>query len=382
MLKPSLLQKSLFLAASCLFLVSCRHVAPLSQSDSLRDFSLELIATHEIPTGTLFNDVEFGGISGMDHISGDDYVLLSDNRGGERGKPRFYTIRLDYEQDGFKKATLLTQHFMKQPDGSYFSDKEKTVDPEEIRVAANGNYYWSSEGNWHKDPNRLYQPFVREMTPEGTHVRTLETPAMYQYVDNKTTGGINNKMFESLAVTENGKFLYVANEDSLAQDGPMTLLTHGSVIRFTKMETQSGKALAQYAYSLPAIPVAPVVEGGSADNGLSGMVAINDNEFITIERAYAKGKGNTVRLVHAHIDSHVTDVIAMESLAGKSYTPIRKKQLLEMPIRYRGIKVDNIEAITWGKRLRNGNRTLILASDNNFNPAQVTQFLVFEVIER
>lgn len=369
------------LSTAC-FLVACGGSGSGDEvAQSERAFELKLIGTYEIPTGFKFNEVEFGGISGIDHQSGDTYVLISDDRGGERGTPRFYTMTLDYDLDGFKKAEILTQRFMKQPDGSYFSSKSRTVDPEEIRIAPNGNYYWSSEGNWHADASQRYQPFVREMTPDGSYVRTLETPAMYQYVDNKTTGGINNKLFESMALTENGQFLYVANEDALAQDGPITSLNNGSVVRFTKLDTRSGKPVAQYAYTLPPIPVAPV-EGGFADNGLSGMVNINDREFITIERAYAGGKGNTVRLMRAKIDHEVTDVSRMDNLAGKSYTPIKKTLLLEMPLTYQNVKIDNIEAITWGKKLRNGNRSLVLAVDNNFNPVQVTQFMAFEVIDR
>jgi hypothetical protein len=42
--------------------------------------------------------------------------------------------------------------------------------------------------------------------------------------------------------------------------------------------------------------------------------------------------------------------------------------------------VDNIEGISWGPKLANGHRSLILVSDNNFNPDQRTQFLAFEVM--
>jgi hypothetical protein len=38
--------------------------------------------------------------------------------------------------------------------------------------------------------------------------------------------------------------------------------------------------------------------------------------------------------------------------------------------------------MTFGPRLANGNRTLIFASDDNFNRNQINQFLVFEVIEK
>jgi len=43
--------------------------------------------------------------------------------------------------------------------------------------------------------------------------------------------------------------------------------------------------------------------------------------------------------------------------------------------------IDNIEGMTLGKTLENGNKTIIFVSDNNFSNKQKTQFLVFEIIE-
>ena len=45
--------------------------------------------------------------------------------------------------------------------------------------------------------------------------------------------------------------------------------------------------------------------------------------------------------------------------------------------RHLGIPLDNVEGMTFGPRLADGRRTLLLVSDNNFAPAQFTQFLLF-----
>ena len=42
--------------------------------------------------------------------------------------------------------------------------------------------------------------------------------------------------------------------------------------------------------------------------------------------------------------------------------------------------MDNIEGASFGPNLPDGNRSLVLVSDNNFTPVQVTQFLAFEVL--
>ncbi|MDP2867182.1 esterase-like activity of phytase family protein [Methyloversatilis sp.] len=343
------------------------------------DFSLRVIGEQRIATGTLFEGVEFGGISGLDRAADGRYWAISDDRGGERGTPRFYNLSLDYDAAGFNGVTLNSQTFMQRPDGSTFPSNARTVDPEGIRMAPNGNLYWSSEGNWSGNAASRYQPFVREMTTSGAFVREFATPAMFNYVDNATTGGRSNKLFEALTVAPGGT-IWTANEDALVQDGPLTSVSNGSVVRVTALDPVSGAAGAQYVYELPPIPV-DAVPGApfGPDNGLPELLAISDTQFIAVERAFAFGVGNTIRLTLAEIMPDTTDVSSFTSLIGATYTPMRRELLLEMPIAFEGITLDNIEAISWGHTLANGNRTLVLAADNNFSGTQVTQFIALEV---
>ncbi len=346
---------------------------------------LRLIGSYSIPTGTMFNGIEFGGISGIDKAADGTYYAISDDRGGERGTPRFYNLSLDYNETSFNGVTINSQTFMKRPDGSNFPSTSRTVDPESIRVAPNGNLYWSSEGNYNANPSLRFNPFVREMTTSGEYVRQFNTPAMFNYVDNTSTGGRNNKLFEALTVGNPMGTVYVANEDAIVQDGNITTLTSGSVVRITALDPTTGNAYKQYAYELPKIPVnaAPGAPFGP-DNGLSEMLAINSSDdsiqsFIMVERAFASGVGNTIRLVESRITNQTTDISSFSGLSGATYTPMTKKLLLELPITYKGVTLDNVEGISWGKTLANGNRTLVLAVDNNFSTTQTTQFLAFEV---
>lgn len=343
------------------------------------DFSLRVIGATSLPTGTQFQGVEFGGISGIDRAADGSYWAIADDRGGERGTPRFYNLSLDYDAAGFNGVTINSQTYMQRPDGTTFPSNARTVDPEGLRVAPNGNLYWSSEGNWNANAASRYQPFVREMTTSGVFVREFATPAMYNYVDNATTGGRNNKLFEALTVTPDGT-IYTANEDALVQDGPITSIGNGSVVRLTALNPVSGAAGAQYAYELPPIPV-DAVPGApfGPDNGLPELLAISDTQFIAIERAFAFGVGNTIRLTLAEITADTTDVSSFASLTGVDYTPMRRTLLLEMPITYEGITLDNIEGVSWGKTLANGNRTLVLVADNNFSATQSTQFIALEI---
>lgn len=354
-------------------------IALLAGGAQAADFSLRVIGATSLPTGTLFQGVEFGGISGLDRAADGTYWAIADDRGGERGTPRFYNLSLDYDAAGFNGVAINSQTYMQRPDGTTFPSNARTVDPEGIRVAPNGNLYWSSEGNWNANAASRYQPFVREMTTSGVFVREFATPAMYNYVDNASTGGRNNKLFEALTVTPNGT-IYTANEDALVQDGPLTSVSNGSVVRLTALDPVSGAAGAQYAYELPPIPV-DAVPGApfGPDNGLPELLAISDTQFIAIERAFAFGVGNTIRLTLAEITADTTDVSGIASLTGADYTPMRRTLLLEMPITFEGITLDNIEAISWGKTLANGNHTLVLAADNNFSATQSTQFIALEI---
>ena len=47
-----------------------------------------------------------------------------------------------------------------------------------------------------------------------------------------------------------------------------------------------------------------------------------------------------------------------------------------------GIPLDNVEGMAFGPDLADGRRSLVLVSDNNFAPAQFTQFLLFAFSEK
>jgi len=343
--------------------------------------SLRLVGTTSIPTGTLFEGVEFGGISGLDRAADGTYWAISDDRGGERGTPRFYNLAIDHDTNGAVSVQVRKQVLMQREDGTSFPATARTVDPEAVRVAPNGDLYWSSEGNWSTTAGAMYQPFLRQMTPDGRFVHEFAVPSAYRYVDNATTGGRSNKLFEALAVTPDGT-VYVANEDALIQDGPLTTVQAGSVVRVTAMDPATGKPKGQYAYALPAIPVdAPAGAPFGPDNGLSELLAVGNRQFIAVERAFASGIGNTIRLVLTEITDSTTDVGAIDTLAGATYQPMTRRVLLDMPITWQGIKLDNIEGLSWGRTLANGNRTLVLVADNNFTAAtQATQVIVLEVV--
>jgi hypothetical protein len=174
-------------------------------------------------------------------------------------------------------------------------------------------------------------------------------------------------------------------ESALTEDGPIATTTAGTVARFTKFDG-NGKVLGQYAY--PVDPIQAVPKGKNADNGVSEILALDDNRLLVLERSGVEGADGIwtlyIRLYQAEVGD-ATDVAGMAALAGADYRPMRKRLVLDLSKlpelgSPRLPKIDNIEGVSFGPDLPNGHRSFVMVSDNNFNPEQITQFLAFEVL--
>ena len=66
----------------------------------------------------------------------------------------------------------------------------------------------------------LIQPFMREITPTGTHVREYLLPANFQIAANDT-GPRGNAVFEGLTITPDRSKTVVIAEGALFQGGPV-----------------------------------------------------------------------------------------------------------------------------------------------------------------
>ncbi len=349
-------------------LTTVATIAAASAATAEAPFKLSFLGSQEIATGETFNGVEFGGISGLDRAPDGTYYALSDDRGGSGRAPRFYTMDFDIDQNGFNGVSIQSQVNLQRPDGTPFPTDQNTVDPEGLRVAPNGNLYVSSEGNFSSDPANLFQPFVREYQTDGTFVREFNLPTNYNYVDGATTGARNNRLLEALAVSPGGT-VTVGNEGALVPDGPTSSATETSTVRLTTFDGPTGEPTAQYGYILPA--------GGF---GLTELLALDETRFLALERNFIGGVGNTVNLTLLDILPTTTDVSAIDALDGATFEPLMREVLLTITPEFLGVRNDNLEAITFGETLDNGNPTLIIASDNNFNPnGQRSLFLAFEL---
>ena len=332
------------------------------------DLSLTFLGQQTLPFNASFAGTPVGGLSGVDFdpVSG-RYIAISDDR-SQNAPARFYDLDFQVSSSGFTGVSVTGVTTLKQPDGSLYP--ALAVDGESIRFAGAGKFVYSSEG----DANRFLPPFVREGNlADGSFSNDYVLPGYY--TPTADAGIRNNLALESLTFSTDGTQLVTATESALKQDGPIASLTNGANTRILVLGADSRAPLAEYVYVTDAIPTAPV-PGGSADNGLVELLAYAPGKYIAMERAFAAGVGNSVRLYTIDLTG-ATNVLAEGDLDAVAYTPVTKTLLLDLATL--GIRPDNIEALTFGETLDNGKRSLFLVSDNNFSSGQIQQFLAFQV---
>ncbi|OQP88443.1 hypothetical protein BTR14_00870 [Rhizobium rhizosphaerae] len=325
-----------------------------------------------IPTGTVIDGVELGGLSGLDFDPATGhFIAISDDR-SEKAPARYYELAIDADSAGIHDVTVLKRVTLQDKDGKPFAPK--MVDPEAIRFSKAG-IAWTSEG----DAKQLLPPFVREMNADGSFRREFVLPAGFAPLADKSAGIRDNLAFEGLTFLPSGD-LVVGTEETLNQDGPIADLLHGGLSRLIRYDADSGAPKAEYAYTIAPIPQAPSDEKGWKDNGLSEILALDDHRLLAVERGFAKGFGFNIKVYMIDL-SGATDISGIASLA-KAETPvIPVRRSLVMDMRAFGLTPDNIEGMTLA-RGKDGSDLLIFVSDNNFSPEQKTQFYAFKVLKK
>lgn len=365
--------------------------------------TLNYIGQQIVPTSASFRGLPVGGLSSIDYVPATGrYLAISDDR-SDRGPARFYELALDLAKfrrsatPGDAGVSWVNMTTILDLDGQPF--RRNGVDPESLRLDTKRNLiYWSNEGQ--RTSVGFQNPTVRRMTVDGKPAGEFPVPGYYNPVG--SAGGLaagdvgvyNNLAFESIAITPDGKTLWTMSENGLAQDSLPTAVGRGSRARMLSFDLDTGKAGAEYVYEVGPVPFAPARAGDFATNGVPDMLALSAHEFIVIERAYAVGAvtpgiaaltkqptSNTIKLYR--IDTRgATDVSGWHSIKGRDVVPVKRTMLLDLSSLKNDdgsvLAVDNIEGLTLGPVFE-GKRTLILASDNNFNPAQFTQFIALTI---
>ena len=338
--------------------------------------------------GWTFNGVIVGGISGLTLANDGSFFGICDDKGENVNPPGvLYNLNINLDQTGIHGVDVVGIVPLKTPDGSPYASG--SIDAEDVLWIPTG-FIACSERD--QDNN----PWIRQFSHDGTFLSEVPVPDKFVPAfdgDTQVRGVRTNLSFEASTLTPDYATLYVMNEEALVQDGDVATATAGTPVRLIKYDMSGATPVekAEYVYITEPLFVAPP-EGKSGDNGVPGMVYVghitSKLDLIVMERSYVSGAGNQIVLFGVKFDD-ASNVMGIDTLANpaspQTVSVLKKTPLLIISdnpdLTQIDFDPDNMEAISLGPRLPNGHYTLIVASDNNFNPKyQRNVFAAFEII--
>ena len=266
-----------------------------------------------------------------------------------------------------------------------------------------------------------YGPSVYEFSRTGTLVRVFQTPGnlvpragaagAVNYVADRdggqNAGRQDNRGFEGLAITPDGKKLYAVLQDPLVNEPAPNNGRNGRNLRIVVFDNDRhsptyGASVAQYAYQLePQADVAAriLAAGGVArptdprqgrNIGLSAIIALNDHEFLVLERDN-RGIGVDDPAGAGTVGSKrifKIDVLGATDISNRALpndgnlggavppiVPVTKLpdvfiDLAANTVLPNGKQVEKWEGITIGPQLKNGWYLILAGNDNDYSVTQ------------
>lgn len=267
-------------------------------------------------------------------------------------------------------------------------EAQRTLDAEGLAPAPNGHWFVASEG----DRRGQTRPVagIHEYTRDGRFVRSLPLPAAYVGTDGSEPSGMRlNLSLEALSVSPEGRWVFGVLESSLLQDGPAATVDRGAIVRMLVYDLRNRVAPPrEYAYLTDTMPRPDGWTPTDGDAGVVDVLALSETELLVLERGYVvedatptSRRENTIRMYQVGLD-RAAEITGRYSLV---QTPpealLRKRLVLDLAtvasrLNERLRRLENFEAIAFGPRLPDGATTLLLISDDNFSPSQVTAMVV------
>lgn len=356
--------KNIFWLALFLLMVSCTEKKTMNLK-----FYGEFIVQDSLKLGDDF----IGGLSGIDYVNDTLFFVVDDPN-----KPRLLKAKLEGVDIDNLKVNFLETMYLKDSTTSFYN--EHYLDLESILVdQKTGRIYLTSEGSI----NNSKEPVLFSVNRFGRNPQKTELPNYLTEIDNH----FHNKSFESSCLAYSKKGFWFTTEEPLRRDGELADFNEtNSPLRFSYYDFKEKHITKQFVYPLGKIDLKP--NGNVKINGVTALLEYEENKFLVVERAYVSGYGsygNVVKIFNAEIDKMTADVRSIDRLLGQEFTAMKKELILNLSdVKEKlteGI-IDNIEGITFGPKLPNGNRLLIVVADDNFQKfgRQLNQFLFFEQI--
>jgi hypothetical protein len=394
--------RSLLLATLCL----CVFLPAKAEIRLLAEGEISATALDQSHLTGLLEDGETpkaqeGGFGGAIAYSGHEhrYYAVPD-RGPGAGETsyieRLYVldIRLNKGDKGFHLVPRITAtHLLKDQAGHFLtgdasafdnvnSETSRRRDSEALRVSPSGTSVFIADE---------YGPFVEEFDiSTGKLMRNVAIPNKFhidfpskylrEELNRNLVGRQSNRGLESLAITPEGDRLVAMIQDPLIQDcnhDPDRKLV-GNHNRILEINLKSGN-VKEYVYPLE-----------DPKNGVSEILAVNDHQFLVLERDSKSGSEAKDKRLHLIDLNGATDVHGYKSLSESGLVEeeaagaphpvyVHKRPFLDiLQFGIQGIP-EKFEGLTFGPLLEDGRLMLILSTDNDFSKTENTRFFAFAI---
>ena len=259
------------------------------------------------------------------------------------------------------------------------SEASLRFDPEGVRVSACANTIFVSDE---------YGPFLYEFSlHNGKRLRSIPLPNKFVIdlpsatpateLAGNVFGRQSNRGMEGLAISPDGSRLYGIMQSPLIQDGGLdaSLSRVGINTRLLEINLDTG-AVREFLYQLD-----------SRSNGISEIVAVNDQELLVLERDGRVGAAATYKKIVKISLAGASDIrnVAQLPTTGTpaGIAPVAKQAFIDMLNPTFGLAgasfPEKLEGLAFGPDLEDGRHVLIVTSDNDFNASQPSRFFVFAI---
>ena len=289
-------------------------------------------------------NIPAGNYSGIAHISGNEYAVVSDKSATDG----FYVFKIDIdsvsgeinnvENLGFKGGSLIN------------------TDCEGIAYRPSSNTFFIS-----RESDNSIEEYGADGRATG---RKLNVPDIYK----KCAG---NYGFESLAYDDESHLFWTINESTLNGDGECaTSLNHVRNVLRLQSFNDSLQPVSQYAYLMDA----PVADRKSSNYamGVSEITALGGGRLLVLEREFFVPNlkiGAFVQCKLYEVEPGKSEPIQADGSINAD-TKFMDKQLVYSFVTRLTLfdwSVANYEGMCLGPKLIDGSRTLILVSDSQNN---------------
>jgi hypothetical protein len=281
---------------------------------------VSIAKVEEQPLFTIEN-AAVNGLSGIVWTGGDQFYVVSDHP----AQLVPLTLKIDRATGRIESGEI----------GAPMAVKAAASDFEGVAyVAATKTFYISAEtGN-----------AVVSFKPGGA-AQLQPVPSVYAQAR-------KNLSLESITWNDRDAHFWIANEEALLPDGPLSG-AQGTLVRLQQLDAKF-RPVAQYAWRTEPAGM----RFHNTGNGVSDLCLLPDGKLIVLERGFGFG-GLHLRLFLADFKG-ATDTSKMPALADADIMPAGKVLLFEQ-----ATGLINFEGIALGPKLDDGSWSLILIADSN-----------------